>query len=468
MQTDCTHDRLEFEGFGKRKVVAAFDGGDITSDGGALLLRETDLAINMTGQVAACFTDGRDQSKVSHDLKTLLAQRIHGIALGYEDLNDHDDLRHDGVLGLLSDTLEPKRKDCTVLAGKSTLNRLECSASAATLNSRYHKFGLDTEAMQSVFVKFFLASRKQPPKSIIIDLDATDDPLHGDQEGKFFHGYYRCYCYMPLYIFCGRDLLAAGLRPSNIDGAACAVEEIMRIVAQIRGSWPDVEIEIRADSGFCRDELKSWCELNHVGYIIGLSQNSRLRDQAAPAMAEARRRSQISGKAERVFTEFTYRTQDSWSCERRVIAKAEYLPGKDGGEGKANFRFIVTSRERIAFEAKEIYEEVYCARGDMENRIKECQLDLFADRTSTATMAANQLRLWLSSLAYVLVNAMRRIGLKGTRLAKAMPGTIRLKLFKIGALVTKSIRRIKLALASNCPNKELFKIAHERLRKAAA
>jgi hypothetical protein len=468
MRTDCTHKQFEFEGFGKHKVIAAFDGGNITSDGGALLLRETDIALSMSEQVAACFTDGRDQNSVVHKIETLVAQRIHGMALGYEDLNDHDDLRHDMALGFLSDSTEPKRKNCAILAGKSTLNRLECSASSANLNSRYHKFSVDMEAMQKVFVSFFLRSRQQIPDKIILDLDCTDVPLHGDQEGKFFHGYYRCYCYMPLYIFCGRDLLAARLQPSNIDGAACAVEEIMRIVMQIREAWPDVEIELRADGGFCRDELKSWCELNGVGYVIGLPQNSRLRDRAAAAMSEARRRSQISGKAERVFTEFAYCTRDSWSCERRVIAKAEYLPGKDGEPGKTNYRFIVTSRKRIAFEAREIYEEVYCARGDMENRIKECQLDLFADRTSTATMAANQLRLWFSSLAYVLVNALRRIALKGTRLAKAMPGTIRLKLFKIGALVTKSVRRIKLAMASNCPGRELFKIAHERLRTMAA
>ena len=469
MQTKCNLKQFEFEGLGSRQVVAAFDGGDITSDGGAVLLREVDRRLGLSKKAAACFTDKRNQNSVVHKLETLVAQRIHGIALGYEDLNDHDDLRHDGALSLLSDTLEPRRDNCAVLAGKSTLNRFERSASSTTLNSRYHKIGLDEAAMQAVLVSFFLRSRQTPPVKIILDLDNTDDPLHGDQEGKFFHGYYRCYCYTPLYIFCGRDLLAARLQTANIDGAACAVEELTRIIGQIRQAWPDVEIEIRGDGGFCRNELKSWCEENGVGYVIGLPQNSRLRERAALAMAEARRRSQISGKAERVFTEFTYRTRNSWSCERRVIAKAEYLPGKDGGKngemGKTNYRFIVTSRKRFAFEAQEIYEEVYCARGDMENRIKECQLDLFADRTSTNSMASNQLRLWFSSLAYILVNALRRIGLKGTKLAKAMPGTIRLKLFKIGALVKKSVRRIKLALASNCPNQDLFKIAHEKLRK---
>jgi hypothetical protein len=468
MPTECSREQLEFEAFGGRRVVAAFDGGNITSDAGALLLREADRIIGLSTRVAACFADKRDPEIVVHSLDTLLAQRIHGIALGYEDLNDHDALRHDGALALLSDTLEPKRKDCAVLAGKSTLNRLERSASTKTLNERYHKFSLDEAALERVFVTLFLASRQQPPNSIIIDLDSTDDPLHGDQEGKFFHGYYGGYCYLPLYIFCGRDLLAAKLRTANIDGAACAVEEIMRIVRQIREKWPDVAIELRADSGFCRDALMAWCEANGIGYVLGLARNARLCELAAPAMAEARRRAQAAGEAARVFTEFVYCTHDSWSCARRVIAKAEYLPGKDGAEGKSNFRFVVTARRRIAFEAQEIYEEVYCARGDMENRIKECQLDLFADRTSTSTMKSNQLRLWFASLAYVLVTALRRLALEGTRLARATPGTIRLKLLKIGALVSKSVRRVKLALASHCPSRDLFELAHARLRSMAA
>ena len=468
MQTECSRGQLAFEDFCGRKVVTAFDGGDITSNAGALLLREVDRIIGLSDQVAACFTDTRDQDSVVHSLRTLVGQRIHGIALGYEDLNDHDTLRHDGVLGLLSDTLAPKRKDCAVLAGKSTLNRLERSASKVTLNERYHKFSLDEKALERVFVELFLAAHQQPPEAIIIDLDSTDDPLHGDQEGKFFHGYYGGYCYLPLYIFCGRELLAAKLRTANIDGAACSVEEIMRIVRQIREKWPDVAIELRADSGFCRDELMAWCEVNGVGYVFGLARNSRLCELAAPAMAEARRRARQSGKAERVYTEFTYRTHDSWSCERRVIAKAEYLPGKEIGEGKTNFRFIVTARKRIAFEGQEIYEQVYCARGEMENRIKECQLDLFADRTSTATLKSNQLRLWFASLAYVLVNALRRLALAGTNLARATVGTIRLKLMKIGALVIKSVRRIKVAMACGCPYATEFEAARKRLRTRAA
>lgn len=466
MRTECTHKQFEFEGLERRNVVAAFDGGAITSDAGVLLLREADRALGVSRRAAACFRDGRNQELVVHDLETLVAQRIHAIALGYEDVNDHDDLRHDPALALLSGRLEPKRADCAPLAGKSTLNRLEHAP--AFLDDRYHKISVDEEKMQRLFSSLYLQQNKTPPKDIIIDMDATDDPLHGDQEGRFFHGYYGCYCYLPLYVFCGRDLLAAKLRRSNIDGAAGSVEEASRIIGQIREQWPDTGIEMRGDSGFCRDELMAWCEENGVGYVFGLAKNARLMERIGPAVSEARRRSQASGKPARVFTEFTYRTRDSWSQARRVIAKAEYLPGRDGRPDKINARFIVTARKRIAFEAREIYENVYCARGDMENRIKECQLDLFADRTSAATMRANQLRLWFASLAYVLVNAVRRFGLAGTPLSRASPGTIRLKLFKIGALVKVSVRRIKLAMASNCPCKQLFETAHSRLRTMAA
>ena len=468
MQTDCSQNQLEFEAIEKRKVVAAFDGGAITSDAGVLLTREVDKALRVSAQAAACFNDRRNPDMAVHRIKTLIAQRIHGIALGYEDVNDHDDLRHDPALALLSDRLEPKRADCATLAGKSTLNRLEQAPSSA--GDRYHKISVDEEKMERLFVDLFLRQNKTPPDEIIIDLDATDDPLHGDQEGKFFHGYYGCYCYLPLYIFCGRDLLAAKLRRSNIDGASGSLDEMARIIPQIREQWFNVNIELRADrlvgSGFCRNELMAWCEENDVGYVFGLAKNDRLLDQTALAITEARLLSEASGKPERVYTEFTYRTRKSWSRARRVIAKAEYLPAKDGRPGKVNTRFIVTSR--TAFEAQEIYEKVYCARGDMENRIKECQLDLFADRTSTGTMGGNQLRLWFASLAYVLVNAVRRFGLKGTELAKAMPGTIRRKLFKIGALVKVSVRRVKLALSSGCPYRRLFEIAHSRLRTMAA
>jgi hypothetical protein len=460
MPTECSQDSLDFASLGNRKVTAAFDGGAMTSNAGALLLREADRAIALSRQVAACFRDGRRRDRIEHSVETLLAQRIHGIALGYEDLNDHDELRHDPVLGLVSGKLEAKRSDCAALAGKSTLNRLEHAP--RTQDDRYRKLSLDEEAMKRLFVNVFLKGQPSPPKRIILDLDATDDPIHGDQEGRFFHGYYKCYCYLPLYIFCGRELLLAKLRPANIDAAAGAKEEVAWIVAQIRQSWPRVEIWLRADSGFCREELMAWCEDNGVHYVFGLARNARLEASIADELAAAEAKAKESGKPERIFKELRYQTLKSWSCERRVVAKAEHLP-----KG-ANPRFIVTSLTSKAVEAQELYEKIYCARGEMENRIKECQLDLFADRTSAASLRANQLRLWFASLAYVLMTALRRLALQGTELAQATAGTIRLKLLKLGALVTVSVRRVKIAIASACPLKQAFIDVHRRLRLAAA
>jgi len=459
MPTECSQDSLDFASLGGRKVTGAFDGGAITSNAGALLLREADRAIGVSRQAAACFTDGRRQDRIEHSVETLLAQRIHGIALGYEDLNDHDELRHDPVLGLLSGKLEARRPDYAVLAGKSTLNRLEHAP--RTDGDRYRKLSVDEDAMKRLFVSLFLKSQPTPPKRIVLDLDATDDPIHGDQEGRFFHGYYKCYCYLPLYIFCGRELLLAKLRPSNIDASAGAKEEVALIVAQIRESWPDVDIWLRADSGFCREDLMAWCEAHRVHYVFGLARNERLEALIAGELAGAEAKSKESGKPERIFKEVRYQTLKSWSRERRVVAKAEHLP-----KGP-NPRFIVTSLTSEAVEAQELYEKIYCARGDMENRIKECQLDLFADRTSAASLRANQLRLWLASLAYVLVTALRRIALQGTELAQATAGTIRLKLLKLGALVTVSVRRVKVAMASACPLKGAFVNAHRRLCSAA-
>jgi hypothetical protein len=455
MQTECSQDSFEFASLSSRKVTAAFDGGAIASNAGALLLREADGAIGLSRQVAACFKDGRRQDKIEHALETLVAQRIHGIALGYEDLNDHDELRRDPVLGLLSGKLEARRADCAVLAGKSALNRLEHAPKAG--DDRYRKLSVDEEAMKRLFVSLFLEGLATPPKRLILDLDATDDPIHGEQEGRFFHGYYKCYCYLPLYIFCGRELLLAKLRPANIDASAGAKEEIAFIVAQIRERWPDVEIWLRADSGFCREELMGWCEDNRVEYVFGLARNGRLEASIADELVEAGAKAKESGKPERVFKELKYQTRKSWSRERRVVAKAEHLP-----KGK-NPRFIVTSLANGAAPAQELYEKIYCARGEMENRIKECQLDLFADRTSAASLRANQLRLWFASLAYVLITALRRLALAGTELAQATAGSIRLKLLKLGALVTVSVRRIKIAIASACPLKEVFAIAHLRL-----
>lgn len=456
MPTDCISPQLAFEAFAGREVVGGFDGGAVTSNGGGVLLREADRTIGLTAKVAQAFRDGRDQDCVIHTIETLIAQRVHGQALAYEDLNDHDELRHDPVLGLLSDTLEPKRAGVATLAGKSTLNRLEHGKGEA---SRYHKISVDDAAMDRVFLDLYVAAHEAAPKRIVLDLDATDDPLHGAQEGRFFHGYYRCYCYLPLYIFDGRHLLLARLRRANIDAAAGAKEEIARIVEHVRKAWPEVEIWLRADSGFARDELMSWCKENRVDYVFGLARNKRLEAMIKDELAEAKSTCEVTGKAARVFKELTYRTLDSWSEERRVVAKAEHL--RKG----ANPRFVVTSLTADMVPDRRLYEEIYCARGEMENRIKECQLDLYADRTSAATMRANQIRLWFASLAYVLMEAVRRLGLHGTELANATAGTIRLKILKIGAVVTVSVRRIKIAFTTACPMQDVFTLAIERLRR---
>ena len=459
MPTECNPALLEFPPVAGHPVVASFDGGAITSDAGALLLGQTDRAIRLTERFAACFADTRTPELVEHQVETLVMQRVMGIALGYEDLNDHDQLRHDPVLAVVASKLAAERSDCAPLAGKSTLNRLELSRAEPT---RYHKISHDPAAIESLFVDLFLDAHKTAPKQIILDLDATDDPLHGNQEGRFFHGYYDCYCYLPLYIFCGRHLLAAKLRRANADAAAGAVEEVARIVAQIRRRWPRTRILLRGDSGFTREPLMAWCEANRVDYVFGLAGNDRLDQAIIPELITATIESIRTDKPARCFTDFSYRTRDSWSRERRVVGKAEVT----GGE--ANPRFIVTSLARSEAGARHLYEKVYCARGEMENRIKECQLDLFADRTSTATMQANQLRLWFASMAYVLLCALRRIGLAFTQFAEAACGTIRLKLLKLGALVRVSVRRIKIAMASACPWRDEFELAHALLRNAAA
>jgi hypothetical protein len=454
MPTECITDWFGFARVEGREVVVAFDGGAITSDAGALLLGATNRAIRLIDRFAGCFRDRRCQELIEHRVETLVGQRVLGIALGYEDLNDHDELRHDPVMAVLAGKLQAHRKDCAPVAGKSTLNRLELSRPVAT---RYHKIAHDPAAIESLLVDLFIAAHKQPPQEIILDLDATDDPLHGHQEGRFFHGYYDCYCYLPLYVFCGDQLVAAKLRSANIDAAAGAVEEVARIVGQIRKSWPAVRIVLRADSGFAREAVMAWCEANGVDYIFGLAKNKRLARAIAAELIQAKKESKTSGNPARRFKEFNWSTRKSWSRERRVIAKAEWT------QDKANPRFIVTSLSQAKGDARHLYEKVYCARGEMENRIKECQLDLFADRTSTATFSANQLRLWFASMAYVLIDSLRRIALPGTDLAQATCATIRRKLFKIGALVTISVRRIKLAMASGCPYQTVFAQAHRAL-----
>jgi Transposase DDE domain group 1 len=339
------------------------------------------------------------------------------------------------------------------------LNRLELGGPEPT---RYHRIAWEGTKIAALFVDLFLDAHQHPPQQIILDLDATDDPLHGHQEGRFFHGYYDGYCYLPLYIFCGRHLLAAKLRRADIDGSAGAVEETARIVAQIRVRWPEVRIVLRADSGFAREALMSWCEANGVDYLFGLAKNERLVAEISTELAAAEEDSKATGQPARRFKEFSWSTRDSWSCQRRVIAKAEWTGGA------ANPRFVVTSLSPEEAAPQLLYEETYCARGDMENRIKECQLDLFADRTSAATMRANQLRLWFASMAYVLLCALRRIALQHTQFAKATCGTIRLKLLKIGALVRTSVRRIKFAMASSCPYQREIAVAHAQLISAAA
>ena len=459
MLTECSQDSFDFGSVERRRVVAAFDGGTMTSDGGAVLLGATDKAIGLVGRFAACFSDARDPGLIEHSLETLVGQRVFGLALGYEDLNDHDQLRHDPVMAVLAGKLDARRKECAPVAGKSTLNRLEQALRGGV--GRYHKIGYDARAIEALFIDLFLESYEKPPKRITLDLDATDDPLHGHQEGRFFHGYYDCYCYLPLYITSGRHLLAAKLRRANIDAAHGAREEVERIVAHIRRRWPKVRILIRADSGFARDDLMSWCEANGVDYILGLARNPRLVAQIKREFVMARAEARATQRPARRFKDFTWTTRDSWTRPRRVIAKAEWT------SGKPNPRFVVTSLEKTKGSARFLYEKVYCARGDMENRIKECQTDLFADRTPAITMRTNQLRLWFSSLAYVLMCALRRLGLAGTRLAKATSGTIRTTLLKIGARVTVSVRRIKLALASACPFHDVFAVAAGRLADAS-
>ena len=464
MPTECSSERMEFASVAGRAVVAGFDGGTITSDAGALLLGATDRAIGLIRRFAACFTDDRSPDRIEHDMATLIGQRVLALALGYEDLVDHDTLRHDPVLAAVTGKLTARRSDCAPLAGKATLNRLEHAPAGAP--TRYHKVSHDGAAIERLLVELFLDAHGSAPAEIVLDLDATDDPLHGQQEGRFFHGYYGCYCYLPLYVFCGDHLLVAKLRRANIDASAGVVAEVERIVSQIRVRWPQVRIILRADSGFARETLMAWCEANRVDYVLGLARNPRLVGEIAAELAAARTEAEEAGKAARRFKEFPYRTRDSWTCERRVVGKAEQLVS-GSGETSPNPRFVVTSLSPEEWAPKPLYERLYCARGEMENRIKECQLDLFADRTSARTMRANQLRLWFASMAYVLLEALRRIGLKTTRLAQATAGTIRLRLLKIGALVRISVRRVTVAMASGHPSQCDWAIAHQALTVAA-
>jgi hypothetical protein len=451
--TECNQTLFPFEAHFSRQVVAEFAGDWLTTDGGSLLLRQADRKIGLLRRVAGCFTDYRQPERIEHRLAEMLAQRIYGLALGYEDLNDHEQLRQDPLLGVLAG----KRDLGEPLAGKSTLNRLELTPAGSPAAERYNKISYSAEALDALLVDLFLEAHPRAPREIVLDLDATDTPLHGRQEARFFHGYYGHYCYLPLYVFCGDHLLCARLRPSNMDASAGSLAEVQRIVRQIRARWPKTSIILRADSGFCREELLAWCENHEVDYVFGFARNKRLRKIIGRAMQQAKQEHRRTGKPARVFTEFAYRTKKSWSRARRVIAKAEQI------EGKENPRYLVTSLGKEAWSAQKLYEQLYCARGEMENRIKE-QLSLFADRLSTETLRANQLRLYFSSLAYVLVEALRRLGLAGTKWAEAQADTIRLKLLKIAAQVRITARRIWIRYSCAYPWQKLFAAAWTALR----
>jgi Transposase DDE domain group 1 len=466
MTTQCNSSYLDFPIVGTRAVLADFNGGDITSDGGGLLLRKTEELTAIIRQFAACFTDHRHPDRIEHPLLDLVAQRVYALALGYEDLNDHDDLRQDPLLATVVGKEDPTgqarprlRDRGKALAGKSTLNRLELTPIGADTDSRYQKITCHTHDVERLFVRLFLQAHRAPPARIVLDRDATDDPIHGHQLGRFFHGYYKNYCYLPLYIFCGDHLLCARLRPSDIDASAGALKQLKRIVAQIRQEWPQVGIVIRADSGFCREPIMRWCADNRVDYLFGLAQNPRLIKAIAAELEQAKQAYERTQQPARVFAEWRYQTLESWSRERRVVAKAEHL------EKGANPRFVVTSLGAEQRPAQALYEEDYCGRGEAENRIKEQQLHLFADRTSARTMRANQIRVFFSSIAYVLLEAWRRLGLAGTELATTQCQTIRLKLLKIGALVQVTVRKVWVRLASSCPYGAVFRQVHANLSR---
>jgi len=469
--TQCSTEQLYFKRLGPRAVVADFRGGQIASDAGALLLARADEGTRLLERFAACFRDGRAPEKVEHSVLALVRQRVYGLAQGYEDLNDHDELSRDPLLATAVGKTDPlgldrlrERDKGRPLGGKSTLNRLELTPAEARADEkswRYKKIELDFVAAERLFVEMFLETRARPPAEIVLDFDATDDLLHGHQEGRFFQGYYKAYCYLPLYVFCGEELLVAKLRPSNIDASAGTEDVLAWLVPMIRSRWPEVRIIVRGDSGFARDGIMAWCEANGVDYVFGLAKNSRLSSILGDALAAARTQWEATQEPARVFHDFRYRTLKSWACERRVVGKAEHLAGGP------NPRFVVTSLPPERWDARALYENLYCARGEMENRIKEQQMCLFADRTSTETLRANQIRLWFSSLAYGLLQTVRRVGLVGTKMARARCDTIRLKLLKIGAAVRVSVRRVWVSMASSHPYQTLFREVWHRLGRLA-
>jgi len=436
--TICSRPPELFPACKSRKLHVDFEGGEVTSDGGVLLVRQADRKLGLTKQLAKVLSDGRRQASCDHDLERLLQQRLYGLALGYEDLNDHDTLRHDVALQAAAGTDE-------ALASPSTLCRWENRA--------------DREAAAQIaewMVEWFIRSHKTPPTEVILDFDATDDAVHGKQEGRFFHGFYDHYCFLPLYVFCGGQLLVSYLRPSNIDGARHAWAILALLVKRLRKAWPKVRIVFRGDSGFCRWRMLRWCDNHGVDYIIGLAKNSRLNEAGQPWLKRAEKQHEKTGEKQRLFGEIRYAAL-TWDRKRRVLVKAEHT---DQG---SNPRYVVTN---LVGDPQKLYDEVYCARGEMENRIKEQQLDLFADRTSCSRWWPNQFRLLLSGLAYLLLETIRRLGLKGTELARAQCGTIRLKLLKIGAVIRRNTRRIYFHLSSACPYQKLFFRVARRLSTA--
>ena len=461
--TPCTPTLFDFQPLGNRDVVAAFNGGKVTSDAGGLLLREVEAKFGFIAQFSQCFTDHRDAERTEHTLVELLKQRIFGLCLGYEDLNDHDQLRTDPLLAVLVGKKDPLGEDRLgrdqgkALAGKSTLNRLELTPVRANAASRYKKIVAHLDAMQQYLVQVFVQQYVVPPTRVVLDVDATDLPLHGHQLGRFFHGYYDAHCYLPLYIFCGDHPLVALLRPADIDAPVGLLKHLKRLVTYLRQVWPNVEILVRGDSGFCREYLMRWCEDHGVDFLLGLAKNARLKRILGQEMHEAKTQFEATRQAARVFRDFTYKTKKTWSRERRVVGKAEHL-----AKGE-NPRFVVTSLRPEAFDAKTLYEREYCARGNMENRIKEKKLYLFANRVSCQTMRANQVRLCLSTVAYVVMRALRQFGLKETEMAQAQCDTIRVKLLKIGATIQVSVRRVVLALSEACPFQALFQRAWANL-----
>ena len=452
--TECSEDRFEFDGgSGARRVVAEFNGGAISSDGGGLLLRETDSRMNLLARFSQCFSDGRNSLQSVHSVEQMVRQRVYALSLGYEDLNDHEQLRQDPVLQVLAGKAEPGAEP---LAGKSTLNRMELGSG---MPNRYKKINFWRDSVDDLLVDIFLEAHANVPEQIILDIDTTDLALHGKQEGRFYHGHYGHHCYLPLYIFCGDHVLCTRLRPSSIGPAVGAKKEVARIVQRIRQQWPGVPIILRGDSGFCVDELLAWCEENQVDYVLGLARNKRLEALVAEALGEAKQKWEATQQPARVFIEFEHETvSGTWSRKRRVVAKAEHI------DGKSNPRFIVTSLAAETWDKRALYEETYCARGDMENRIKE-QFVLFADRVSSSTMRANQLRVYFSVIAYTLMNGLRRLGLRTTVLAAAQVGTIRLKLLKIGALVRVTVRKVWIRMATSYPSQALFAQVLQQLRQ---